>query len=83
MQDQLEAIDELLGNESTPEVSSNENEAVLELLQGNDELPEKEATDDTTVDEGESPDNGIDYTLEVPMTNGAKVSGHWPVASQP
>lgn len=75
MQDELQQIEQLLESGTGAEEShQSETQAIDELLEPTSDVPEKEAADDAIADEAETPDSGIDYTLEVPMTDGTKLS---------
>jgi len=73
MLDELQQIDELLAEPQEAQPGEAEQLAAIdELLDPS--TPEKEAVEDATADEVETPEPGIDYTLEVPMTDGTKLS---------
>jgi hypothetical protein len=86
MPTEIESIEELLAAPTEEAVSQNEDAQVADLLsedksetQTKDEItPEREATEDAEV-EGENPEEAaelpsIDYALEVPMSDGTKVT---------
>jgi len=74
MLDELQQIDELLANPEEAPVAEAEQLAAIDELLDPSTTPEKEPAEDATADEVETPDHGIDYTLEVPRTDGTNLS---------